>query len=169
MEISLKEIRAWIYAKICSLCFWWGNRFTIYLLMLKTKERSMAKSPLFFRIVQKAYGLQRAKDAGIETAVVKKDWALIVKMLKERNIDFIVLAGYLAILTDELIDHIQIKLWHSSFSYSFFLWTRNVWNACSWSCITTWCKGFRGQPCTLFQILSMGDRLLNKLLVIYRI
>ena len=42
---------------------------------------------------QKAYGLQRAKDAGIETAVVKKDDALIVKMLKERNIDFIVLAG----------------------------------------------------------------------------
>ena len=38
---------------------------------------------------QKAYGLQRAKDAGIETAVVKKDDALIVKMLKERNIDFI--------------------------------------------------------------------------------
>ena len=34
---------------------------------------------------QKAYGLQRAKDAGIETVVVKKDDALIVKMLKERN------------------------------------------------------------------------------------
>ena len=32
--------------------------------------------------------------------LIKKDDALIVKMLKERNIDFIVLAGYLAILTD---------------------------------------------------------------------
>ena len=59
---------------------------------------------------QKAYGLQRAKDAGIETAVVKKDDALIVKMLKERNIDFIVLAGYLAILTDELIDAYPNKI-----------------------------------------------------------
>ena len=59
---------------------------------------------------QKAYGLQRAKDAGIETAIVKKDDALIVKMLKERNIDFIVLAGYLAILTDELIDAYPNKI-----------------------------------------------------------
>ena len=53
---------------------------------------------------QKAYGLQRAQKAGIETAVVKKNDTLIVSMLKERNIDLVVLAGYLAILTDELID-----------------------------------------------------------------
>lgn len=53
---------------------------------------------------QKAYGLERAKQAGIETAVVKKDDALIVSMLKERKIDLIVLAGYLAILTETLLD-----------------------------------------------------------------
>lgn len=53
---------------------------------------------------QNAYGLERAKKAGIETAVVKKDDALIVSMLKERKIDLVVLAGYLAILTDTLID-----------------------------------------------------------------
>jgi len=53
---------------------------------------------------QKAYGLQRARMAGIETAVVKKNDELIVSMLKERHIDLIVLAGYLAILTDTLID-----------------------------------------------------------------
>lgn len=53
---------------------------------------------------QNAYGLERAKKVGIETAVVKKDDALIVSMLKERDIDLIVLAGYLAILTDTLID-----------------------------------------------------------------
>ena len=53
---------------------------------------------------QKAYGLQRAQKAGIETAVVKKNDALIVSMFKERQIDLVVLAGYLAILTDELID-----------------------------------------------------------------
>ena len=53
---------------------------------------------------QNAYGLERAKKAGIETAVVKKDDALIVSMLKERDIDLVILAGYLAILTDTLID-----------------------------------------------------------------
>lgn len=53
---------------------------------------------------QNAYGLERAKKTGIETAVVKKDDALIVSMLKERDIDLVVLAGYLAILTDTLID-----------------------------------------------------------------
>ncbi|MDE6952327.1 MAG: phosphoribosylglycinamide formyltransferase [Erysipelotrichales bacterium] len=52
----------------------------------------------------KAYGLERAKNAGIETAVVKKDDDLIVSMLEERDIDLVVLAGYLAILTDTLID-----------------------------------------------------------------
>lgn len=52
----------------------------------------------------KAYGLERARQAGIETAVVKKDDELIVRMLKERNVDLVVLAGYLAILTDTLIE-----------------------------------------------------------------
>ena len=119
---------------------------------------------------QKAYGLQRAKDAGIETTVVKKDDALIVKMLKERNIDFIVLAGYLAILTDELIDAYPNKIIeHSSFSYSFFLLDRECMECMFMKLYYNVVQRFRGQPCTLFQILSMGDRLLNKLLVIYRI
>ena len=51
---------------------------------------------------QKAYGLQRAQQAGIETAVVKKNDTLIVSMLKERNIDLVVLAGYLAIFRASL-------------------------------------------------------------------
>ena len=77
---------------------------------------------------QKAYGLQRAKDAGIETAVVKKDDALIVKMLKERNIDFIVLAGYLAILTDELIDAYPNKIMniHPSLIPSFSCFSKSI-------------------------------------------
>ncbi|MDD8048970.1 MAG: phosphoribosylglycinamide formyltransferase [Thomasclavelia sp.] len=58
----------------------------------------------------KAYGLTRAKDNGIETAVVKKNDELIIKMLKERNIDLVVLAGYLAILTDEFIDAYKNKI-----------------------------------------------------------
>lgn len=57
-----------------------------------------------------AYGLKRAELAGIETAVVRKDDELLVKMLQERNVDLIVLAGYLAILTDVLIDAYQNKI-----------------------------------------------------------
>ena len=57
-----------------------------------------------------AYGLKRAELAGIETAVVRKDDELRVKMLQERNVDLIVLAGYLAILTDVLIDAYPNKI-----------------------------------------------------------
>ena len=86
----------------------------------KNEGKINGKIALVLSNRQKAYGLQRAKDAGIETAVVKKDDALIVKMLKERNIDFIVLAGYLAILTDELIDAYPNKIMnmHSIHSWS---------------------------------------------------
>lgn len=57
-----------------------------------------------------AYGLKRAELAGIETVVVRKDDELLVKMLQERNVDLIVLAGYLAILTDVLIDAYPNKI-----------------------------------------------------------
>ena len=57
-----------------------------------------------------AYGLKRAELAGIETAVVRKDDELLVKMLQERIVDLIVLAGYLAILTDVLIDAYPNKI-----------------------------------------------------------
>ena len=107
---------------------------------------------------QKAYGLQRAKDAGIETAVVKKDDALIVKMLKERNVDFIVLAGYLAILTDELIDAYPNKIMniHPSLIPSFC--GPGMYGCMFMKLYYNVVQRFRGQPCTLFQILSMGDR-----------
>ena len=69
-----------------------------------------------------AYGLKRAELAGIETAVVRKDDELLVKMLQERNVDLIVLAGYLAILTDVLIDAYPNKIIniHPSLIPSFF-------------------------------------------------
>lgn len=49
-----------------------------------------------------AGGLQRAQKAGIPTAVIKDQGELLNK-LKEEKIDFIVLAGYLAILGSDLI------------------------------------------------------------------
>lgn len=50
---------------------------------------------------KKAYGLERAKNAGIKAECIKDDQFLIQR-LKEESVDFIVLAGYLAILSDEL-------------------------------------------------------------------
>lgn len=51
---------------------------------------------------KKAYGLQRAKDAGIDAMCIKDQQELIQK-LDEYHIDLIVLAGYLAIIPDELL------------------------------------------------------------------
>lgn len=48
-----------------------------------------------------AYGLERAKNAGIQAECIKDD-QLLIQRLKEENVDFIVLAGYLAILSEEL-------------------------------------------------------------------
>ena len=56
-----------------------------------------------------AYGLQRAQDAGIKNLVIKNQYELL-NTLKEEKIDFIVLAGYLAILGKELIDTYQNKI-----------------------------------------------------------
>ena len=49
-----------------------------------------------------AKGLQRAENAGIPTAVIK-DQTVLLETLKEYKIDFVVLAGYLAILGHDLI------------------------------------------------------------------
>lgn len=49
-----------------------------------------------------AYGLERAKQVGISTACIK-DQKELLKKLQDEKIDFIVLAGYLAILQEDLI------------------------------------------------------------------
>lgn len=67
-----------------------------------------AELALVFSNDRKAYALERAHAAGIETlCLVRKDYATpqsferdIVIKLKERNIDFIVLAGYMLILSN---------------------------------------------------------------------
>ncbi len=50
-----------------------------------------------------AYGLERARKAGIQAECIK-DQQLLIQRLKEEGVDLIVLAGYLAIIPDELID-----------------------------------------------------------------
>ena len=52
-----------------------------------------------------AYGLQRAKNAGIKAEwISSKDENQLITRLEEEKIDVIILAGYLAIISDHLIN-----------------------------------------------------------------
>lgn len=51
----------------------------------------------------KAYGLERAKNHNIKAECIK-DNELLIKRLAEERVDLIVLAGYLAIIPDEIIN-----------------------------------------------------------------
>ncbi len=51
----------------------------------------------------KAYGLERARKAGILAECIK-DQDVLLKRLEEEKIDLIVLAGYLAIIPDKMIE-----------------------------------------------------------------
>ncbi len=53
---------------------------------------------------KKAYGLERAKNAGIQAECIKDDQLLIQRLKEEEGVELIVLAGYLAILSDELTE-----------------------------------------------------------------
>ena len=56
-----------------------------------------------------AYGLERAKNAGIKAECIKDD-KLLIQRLKEEGVDFIVLAGYLAIISEEFIAEYENKI-----------------------------------------------------------
>lgn len=58
---------------------------------------------------KKAYGLERARIAGIK-AVWTKDEDEIISLLEEEQIDLIVLAGFLAIVSEKLINLYQNKI-----------------------------------------------------------
>lgn len=89
-------------------------------------------------------------------------------MLKERNVDFIVLAGYLAILTDELIDAYPNKIMNIHPSLIPSLWTRMYGMHVHEAVLQ---RGAKVSGATVHFVSNIvdGDRLLNKLLVIYRI
>ena len=57
----------------------------------------------------KAYGLERARLAGID-AICLKDEDLIIEELQKREVDLIVLAGYLAIVSDKLVKLYENKI-----------------------------------------------------------
>lgn len=56
-----------------------------------------------------AYGLERAKNANIKALHIK-DENILIETLKEEKIDLIVLAGYLAIVSDKLINLFPNKI-----------------------------------------------------------
>ena len=57
----------------------------------------------------KAYGLERAKNAGIKAMCIK-DEALLIEQLEDLNVDLIVLAGYLAILSSDFINKFENRI-----------------------------------------------------------
>ena len=56
-----------------------------------------------------AYGLERARLSKIK-AVYETDEDKIIELLKENNIDLIVLAGYLKIITPKFVDEFRNKI-----------------------------------------------------------
>ena len=77
-----------------------------------------AKVELVISNVSTAYALERAKNAGIRTAVIRKkdfenaaQWEdALVKELKENRIDLIVLAGFMSILSENFIKQFPNKI-----------------------------------------------------------
>lgn len=58
---------------------------------------------------KKAYGLERARKASIKAEYIRDD-ELLIQRLQEEEIELIVLAGYLAIVSDRLIELYQNRI-----------------------------------------------------------
>ncbi|NLL63568.1 MAG: phosphoribosylglycinamide formyltransferase [Ruminococcaceae bacterium] len=57
-----------------------------------------------------AYALIRAEKAGIPTEVVHRDEEKLLEVLKEYDIDMIVLAGYLSVLSENFVKHYEKRI-----------------------------------------------------------
>ena len=57
----------------------------------------------------KAYGLERARNNNIEALCIK-DENLLIEKLTELKVDLVVLAGYLAILSENFINHFENRI-----------------------------------------------------------
>ncbi|MDR0880785.1 MAG: phosphoribosylglycinamide formyltransferase [Clostridioides sp.] len=55
------------------------------------------------------YGLERAKNSGIE-AIYETDEDRVIEILKDRNIDLVVLAGYLKIISPKFVNEYRNKM-----------------------------------------------------------
>ena len=84
--------------------------------LIDAEKNGIIKSGTITLVVsnkESAYALQRAKNAGIEGMYIPrgKDFeASLIKVLEERNIEFIVLAGFLSILSESFVKKYDKKI-----------------------------------------------------------
>lgn len=76
-----------------------------------SKKSKFYKICLVISNKENAYGLTRAKKANVPNLYIKsKDTNVILKTLKDHKIDYIVLAGYLAIVDPQIIKKYKNKI-----------------------------------------------------------
>lgn len=97
--------------KINTAVFVSGGGTNLEHLILSSKNGIMPHVDIKFVLSNKkdAYALTRAKNHNIPSYVSKDD-SYILNLLKENNIRLIVLAGYLAILSNEFISNFEREL-----------------------------------------------------------
>ncbi|MCD1146654.1 phosphoribosylglycinamide formyltransferase [Peptoniphilus sp. KCTC 25270] len=79
--------------------------------LLLAQEEGFFQSEIVLVVSNKedAYALERGRNHGIET-YVEKDWDSLESLLKERQVDLIVLAGYLKILGSEILEQYKNRI-----------------------------------------------------------
>ena len=84
--------------------------------LIDAEKKGIIKSGTISLVVsnkESAYALQRAKKAGVEGIYIprgKEFEASLIKVLEERKIDFIVLAGFLSILSEGFVKKYDKKI-----------------------------------------------------------
>jgi phosphoribosylglycinamide formyltransferase-1 len=84
--------------------------------LIDAEKKGIIKSGTISLVVsnkESAYALERAKNAGVEGIYIPrgKDFeASLIKVLEERKIDFIVLAGFLSILSQGFVEKYDKKI-----------------------------------------------------------
>ncbi len=97
-----------------------GNGSTLQAIIDEVNSKKInLKITLVVSDVKDAYALKRAKDAGIDTYIIKATNKLDIdceleKVLKEYNLDLIVLAGYLRMIDPKLLKNYTIINTHPS-------------------------------------------------------
>ncbi len=95
-----------------------GSGSNLQAILDKEIEYINGKVVLVFSNIKSAYGLERARNHGVEAMSLSRknfdsDEAYdekLVELLKEYNVDLIVLAGYLRIITPKLIDQFENQI-----------------------------------------------------------
>ncbi len=84
--------------------------------LIDAEKKGIIKSGTISLVVsnkESAYALERAKNAGVEGIYIprgKEFEASLIKVLEERKIDFIVLAGFLSILSQGFVEKYDKKI-----------------------------------------------------------